>query len=65
MSIGEHLKSIRIQKGMTQAELADRIGVSRPFLCQIERGTKALSVPLAKEIAVVLRCDIETLAQGE
>lgn len=61
MSIGENLKALRVGNGMSQARLADCLGISRAFLCQIERGTKALSLPLAKEIASVLECDIEAL----
>ena len=58
MSIGENLKKIRTNAGITQAMLAEKIGISRPKLAQIERGTKALSLSLANIIAVELGCDI-------
>ena len=41
-------------KGMTQAELAEKINVTQSILCQIERGTKAPSWPLGTEIAAFI-----------
>lgn len=61
MSIGENLRALRMKRGLTQGELAEMVGVTRAFLCQIERGTKALSLPLAKEISEVLKCRIADL----
>ena len=61
MSIGENLRALRMKRGLTQGELAEMVGVTRAFLCQIERGTKALSLPLAKEISEVLKCAIADL----
>lgn len=61
MSIGENLRELRMKRGLTQGELAEMVGVTRAFLCQIERGTKALSLPLAKEISEVLKCGIADL----
>ena len=61
MSIGENLRALRMKRGLTQGELAEMVGVTRAFLCQIERGTKALSLPLAKEISEALKCGIADL----
>ncbi len=61
MSIGENLKRLRVQKNMTQAELAERVGVSGPMITQIERGTKTLSMPLGKAIADVIGCKLDDL----
>ncbi|WP_418815764.1 helix-turn-helix domain-containing protein [Pseudoruminococcus massiliensis] len=58
MAIGENLKKIRTEAGITQATLADKVGIGRSMLAQIERGTKALSLPLAETIATELGCDI-------
>lgn len=58
MAIGENLKKIRTEAGITQATLADKVGVGRSMLAQIERGTKALSLPLAEAIANELDCNI-------
>lgn len=61
MNIGENLKRLRVQKGMTQLELAERVGVSGPMITQVERGTKALNILLAKAIVDVLGCTLDGL----
>lgn len=58
MDIGENLKRKRIEKNVTQAELAKKLGVSQPMLAQLERGTKNLTVNMAKEIANALKIDV-------
>ena len=37
MSIGGKLKELRILKGLTQEELADRAELSKGFISQVER----------------------------
>lgn len=61
MNIGENLRKIRMEKNVTQAELAEKAAVSQSMLCQIERGTKALSAALAVDIAKHLKCDLDEL----
>lgn len=61
MSIGENLRRIREEKKITQVQLASRINVTQSMLCQIERGTKTLSLPLAKDIAAILDCSLADL----
>ena len=36
MAIGENLKKIRTEAGITQATLADKVGIGRSMLAQIE-----------------------------
>lgn len=61
MSIGENLKRFRENKGLTQCELAEKVGVSQSMINQIERGTKSISVPLAGEISVILDFSLDEL----
>lgn len=58
MSISENLKRIREEKNIKQVELAKAVGISQSFLAQLERGTKNLTVNLAKEIAKALEIDV-------
>ena len=51
------LKREREKKKLSQAELARLTGVSQSMIAQIERGTKQLSCPLAKDIAKALGID--------
>jgi transcriptional regulator with XRE-family HTH domain len=56
------LVKIRRQKGMTQAEVAKRSGVSRGYLAQLEVGHKsAPSVAVLKRLAKVLGVGVEEL----
>lgn len=58
MSIGENVKKIRENAGLTQEKLAASIGIGRSMLAQIERGTKTLTLPLAEIAAKELNCNI-------
>lgn len=62
MSIGGNIAKLRKQKNLTQEDLAAVIGISRSFIAQFERGTKAPTVPVAKAIAEVLGCTLDALA---
>lgn len=61
MSIGTNLRNLRIAKEMSQAELADAVFVTQSMIAQIERGTKALTMELGREIAAVLEIPINEL----
>ena len=54
MSIGDNIENTRKIKNITQVELANAVGITPSMLCQLERGTKVLSVPLGKKIASYL-----------
>ena len=62
MNIGAKIKEKRLEKGMTQKELADQIKVDQSMICQIERGTKVPSLPLSIDIAKTLGCNINEFA---
>lgn len=61
MSLGENIKAKRRGKGLSQEELAERVLVSAPMICQIERGTRNPSLQLGKAIADVLGCTVDEL----
>ena len=61
MSVAESVCKLRTEKGMTQQELADKIGVSRQMIGQIERGSKLPTIVLGRDIAVALGVGIEDL----
>lgn len=60
-SIGENIKARRQAMGMSQGDLASAIGVSVPMICQIERGTKSVTLMLGAKIAKILQCDLNDL----
>ncbi|MDD6489156.1 MAG: helix-turn-helix transcriptional regulator [Clostridia bacterium] len=57
-SIGKNLQDLRKKAGYTQEELAEKVGIGRSMLAQIERGTKTISLPLADIVADELHCSI-------
>ena len=61
MSVGENIARLRKERGFTQEELADSVGVSRSMIAQIERDTKAVTYSLAKMIAKALSVSISAL----
>ena len=59
--LANRLKDFRIAAGLTQAELADRIMVTRKTINTIENGVFAPSVILALRLAQCLSCTVEDL----
>jgi putative transcriptional regulator len=55
------LKDLRAQNGMTQADLAEKLGVSRQTIIAIESGRYDPSLPLAFAIARVFARPIEQI----
>lgn len=61
MSVGANIRHIREARGMTQAYLAEQVGITQAMLCQIERETKNPSLQVGREIARLLGCTVEEL----
>ena len=57
------LSELRAEKGWTQAELAERLSVSRQTVISIERGRFDPSLPLAFQIAEAFGLRIEEIFQ--
>lgn len=51
----------RTEKKITQTELAQRVGITRPYLSEIERGIKEPGSVIAKKICLVLKVTFEDL----
>lgn len=59
--LGSRLKSVRTEAGLTQAELADRAGVSRKTINTVENGVFIPSTLLALSLAKALGTTVEAL----
>ena len=57
------LKELRAVNGWSQAQLADRLGVSRQTVNAVEKGRYDPSLPLAFKLAAVFETSIEELFQ--
>ena len=48
MNIGEKLKQLRIEKGLTQMDLASRCELSKGFISQLERDLTSPSIEIGR-----------------
>lgn len=55
------LKTWREFRGLTQHQLADRAGVSVPFISQLEAGKRKSSVGVLVKFATILKVDVNDL----
>lgn len=60
-SVGNNLKEIRIKLGITQAELAELVGVARVSIISIEKGHFIPTVETALRIGKALGVPIEQI----
>lgn len=63
MDFGENLKTLRESKGMSQAELAESLGITQSIIAQYEAGAKFPNVNLAAKIAKTLGVTVDTMLQ--
>lgn len=54
MNAGKRLKTLRIEKGITQREIADKLGVTTQRICAIESGRHDVGVELYNSILSLL-----------
>ena len=55
------LRKARMAKGITQKKIATIVGISESYYCQLENGTRRMSLPLARKIAMVLDMGLDEL----
>ena len=61
----QKLKVIRMEHGMSQVELAEKVGVNYRTISTYEIGTRELPVKIAKKIGEILEIDWWTLYEDE
>lgn len=64
MSFAENVKKLRTEKGLTQAELANLIGIAQPTLAQYEKGLKLPTILTGVTLAQKLGTTCEKLVSG-
>lgn len=55
------INEVRQELGISQSELAERAGLSRPYLAQLESGARQLNAARQSEIAAALGVDANDL----
>jgi transcriptional regulator with XRE-family HTH domain len=61
IGLGERIQKLRRKRGWTQAEMAERVGIDRSFLADVERGKRNISILNLELIADGLRVTLSQL----
>lgn len=62
---GEFIKEARIKKGISQADLAIKLGISRPSYIAIEQGKRELTMGEFEKLSSLLSVSFEEVEAGE
>lgn len=60
----QFIKSLREERGLSQQEVADKLGMSRPSYISVEKGTKELSLSEAQKLANIFGISLKDLELG-
>jgi predicted transcriptional regulator/DNA-binding XRE family transcriptional regulator len=63
--MGRRIRVVRQKQGLTQAALAQRLGISASYLNLLENDRRALTAPLLIRLAQALDLDLRAFAQSE
>lgn len=61
MEVSNRVREVRTAANLTQANLAEKVGVSRQTIISIEQGGYTPSIRLALQLAGVLRTPVDDL----
>ena len=60
---GKYLAELREDRGMSQREAAEKIGLSHSFICLLESGKRTPSLGVLSKIAKFYKAKIQDLLQ--
>lgn len=63
--LGDRLKRARLDTGLTQADVASRIGIARPTLVAIEKGDRIAQPGVLRQLAAIYQVPVNRLRQPE
>lgn len=61
MDIGPRIKRRRLERGLTQAALASKVGIHRVYLAHVEDGRKTPSLGVLQRVAKALSTKLTDL----
>jgi len=64
-NLHQTIKKLRLEKGLSQDELAKKLNLSRQTYTQIETGSRDLTVPEAKKLAGIFNISLDNFLQGK
>ena len=63
--LGSNIKKYRLQKGLTQLNLAMGLELSQEYICRVEKGQKYMSLKKVFELADILGVSVKKLFDFE
>lgn len=61
--IGERIRQLRTERGISQVELAEKAGLSQPHIVRIEQGRYSVGLDTLQAIAKALGCTVDMVEQ--
>ena len=61
--LAESLRHMRREAGVTQAEMAKRLGLSQSTIARAEKGNQNLTLKMIDELCAALGCDVTELLE--
>jgi transcriptional regulator with XRE-family HTH domain len=61
MATLHRIRDVRLARGVTQTELARRMGISQSSVCRLERPSRNVSVRMLRLVADALDCEVGEL----
>src|SRR4051812_27172706 len=65
MPFGQRIKNRRLELGLKQEQLAQKVGISNGFLSDVENGKRGISAETLLDIGRVLGLSLDFLMKGE
>ncbi len=64
MRLGDRIRTLRKRQGWTQVVMAEKIGLDRSFIADVERGKRNISILNLEIIAKGLKLSLSRLLSG-
>ena len=65
LRVGSRIKSLRVNRKLSQAQIAEASGVSSKYLGEVERGEANISIELITRIATALSAPMSAILDNE
>ncbi|MDO5125363.1 MAG: helix-turn-helix transcriptional regulator [Ruminococcus sp.] len=65
MTMGQKIRNKRLERDLTQGELAQLSGVSKSMICYLEKDLRVPTSDKLKRIAKVLRCSMDYICNDK
>ena len=62
--LGKRVRELRRENNLTQLRMSIDFGIDRSFISDVERGRKAISLPMLEVIALGMKLSLSELLQG-